>query len=83
MFLSLSSASYFLLSGCGFGLTVLRSFLLCVCEGGGLCLGVCQGAHIEIGGNHLGVGSLLSPCVLRRLELRLRPAGASAVTCQC
>lgn len=43
-------------------------------------MGVCQGAHIEIGGNHLGVGSLLSPCVLRRLELRLRPAGASAVS---
>lgn len=37
-------------------------------------MGVCQGARMEIGGNCLGVGSLLPTWVLRRLEPRLRPA---------
>lgn len=43
-----------------------------MCEGGGLCLGVCHG--MEIGGHRVRVGSVLPPQVLMRLELRLRPA---------
>lgn len=70
----LSPASYLLLPSCGFRLIALRRFLFVCVKGGGLCLGVCQGVYMEIGGYRLGVSFLFHHGFRRRLELRPRPA---------